>query len=84
MSAVVSDSIDDCLRIRLSASDTNVLTTDVLRALSMSLEEAERNARGVMICGGDKFFSNGVDLEWALKQSSAEIRTMFLELGGVS
>ena len=34
-----------------------------------------------MLCGGEKFFSNGVDLEWALSQSSTEIRTMFLALG---
>jgi enoyl-CoA hydratase/carnithine racemase len=58
-----------------------MLTTDVIRALSAALEDAERAAQGVMLCGGEKFFSNGVDLEWALSQSSTEIRTMFLALG---
>ena len=81
MSEVVSDRIDDCVRIRLSCGDANALTTQVIRDLSARLEDAERSARGVMLCGGDKFFSNGVDLEWALAQSSAEMRVMFLELG---
>ena len=75
------ESVDDCVRLRLSSGDTNVLTTDVLSALLSALEDAERNARGVLLCGGEKFFSNGVDLEWALTQSSADIRTMFMELG---
>ncbi len=78
---VDSERIDDCVRIRLSSGDTNVLTTDVIRDLSAALEDAEHSAQGVMLCGGEKFFSNGVDLEWALSQSSAEMRTMFLELG---
>ena len=81
MNTVNSESMDDCVRIRLSSGDTNVLTTDVLRSLSAALEDAERSACGVMLCGGEKFFSNGVDLEWALSQSNAEMRTMFLELG---
>ena len=81
MTKVVSDRMDDCVRIRLSTGVTNALTTDVLMALSAALQDAERDVRGVLLCGGDKFFSNGVDLEWALSQSSADIRTMFLELG---
>jgi enoyl-CoA hydratase/carnithine racemase len=78
---VLSEPIDDCVRIRLSCGDANALTTDVIQAIASALDGAERTARGVMLCGGDKFFSNGVDLEWALSQSSARMRVMFLELG---
>lgn len=81
MNKILSDRRDDCVQIRLASSDTNVLTTDMLCALSAALAEAERGARGVLLCGGEKFFSNGVDLEWALTQSSAEMRALFLELG---
>ncbi len=81
MSTVKIERVDDCVKLRLSSGDTNMLTTDVLTALLSSLEDAERNAKGVLLCGGEKFFSNGVDLEWALTQSSADIRTMFMELG---
>lgn len=81
MAGVISEAADGCTRVRLSSGETNVLTTEVLRALASALDDAERTARGVMLCGGDKFFSNGVDLEWALSQSAAEMRLMFLELG---
>jgi enoyl-CoA hydratase/carnithine racemase len=81
VSEVESERVDDCVRIRLSSGDTNMLTTDVISALSAALEDAERTAQEVMLCGGEKFFSTGVDLQWALSQSSVEMRTMFLELG---
>jgi enoyl-CoA hydratase/carnithine racemase len=78
---VISELADGCALIRLSCGDANALTTDVLRSVSKAIDDAEKTARGIMLCGGDKFFSNGVDLEWALSQSRAEIRMMFLELG---
>ena len=81
MNSVVSERFDDCVLIRLSNGVTNVLTTEVVRALSAALADAELNARGVLLCGGDKFFSNGVDLQWALAQSTAGMRAMLLELG---
>ncbi|MCY4503880.1 MAG: enoyl-CoA hydratase/isomerase family protein [Alphaproteobacteria bacterium] len=34
-----------------------------------------------MLAGGGRFFSNGVDLDWALGEPRASIREMFLELG---
>ena len=72
---------DGCVRIRLACGDANALTTAVIRDLSSSIEEAGRTGRGAMLCGGDKFFSNGVDLDWALAEPRAGIREMFLELG---
>ena len=35
-----------------------------------------------MLCGGDKFFSNGVDIDWVLARSTSGMRTLILELGG--
>ncbi len=81
MANVISEQVDGRVRIRLSRGDANALTTDVIQAVASALDDAERGARGVMLCGGDKFFSNGVDLEWALARSGAEMRVMFLELG---
>ena len=72
---------DACARVRLTSGDANTLTTEVMRELSSAVEEAGRSARGALLCGGDRFFSNGVDLDWALGQSRAGIREMFLELG---
>ncbi len=81
MKPVISEMSDDCALIRLSCGDANALTTDVMRSIADAIDDAGQTARGIMLCGGDKFFSNGVDLEWALSLSRAEIRAMFLELG---
>ena len=72
---------DGCVRLRLVSGGANTLTTAVMRELSSAIEAAGGSARGTMLCGGDKFFSNGVDLDWALGQPRAGIREMFLELG---
>ena len=82
MSNVVSENVDNCVRIRLSNGATNNLTTGVLREVALALDEAEHSARGIMLCGGDKFFSNGVDFDWALAQPTYGMRALFLELGG--
>jgi len=63
MSNVVSENVDNCVRIRLSNEATNNLTTEVLREVALVLDEEEHSARGIMLCGGDKFFSNGVDFD---------------------
>ena len=80
MANIVSENEDDCLRIRLACGTTNALTTAVIQDLAHALAEANRDARGAMLCGGEKFFSNGLDLDWALAQSRAEIKEMFHEL----
>ena len=81
MSDITCDRRDDCVQVRLAAGDANALTTAVIREASSAIEEAGRTARGTMLCGGDKFFSNGVDLDWALGQPREAMREMFLELG---
>ena len=81
MNGVTVESLDECVRIRLNINATNTLTTAVLQTLRGELEKAQNDAQGIMLCGGDKFFSNGVDLPWALQQSPAGMREMFLELG---
>ena len=58
MNPVVCERIGDCIQIRLASGPTNVLTADVVRALSNALSEAERDARGVLLCGGEKKRSN--------------------------
>jgi enoyl-CoA hydratase/carnithine racemase len=73
--------LDECVCLRLAGDDTNVLTTESITSLSNAFVEHSDSARGILLCGGEKFFSNGVDLNWALQQSGEEIRRMFLALG---
>ncbi len=83
MSNIVSEHADDCLRIRLSRGTANALTTAVIQDLAQAVADANRGARGAMLCGGEKFFCNGLDLDWALACSRAEIKEMFHELAGL-
>ena len=83
MANILCEHEDDCLRIRLSSGTTNALTTVVIQDLAHAVEDANRDARGAMLCGGDKFFCNGLDLDWALACSRAEISEMFHELAGL-
>ena len=71
---------DGCTRIRIAAGTANALTTAVIRDLARAMDEADRASRGVMLCGGEKFFCNGLDLDWALAESRAGIREMFVAL----
>ena len=83
MASILCERQDDCLRIRLKNGTANALTTAVIQDLAHAVEDADREARGAMLCGGQKFFCNGVDLEWALACSRAEIKEMFETLAGL-
>ena len=83
MANILCEHADDCLRIRLSSGTANALTTAVIRDLAHAVEDANREARGALLCGGEKFFCNGLDLDWALACSRAEITEMFHALAGL-
>ena len=72
---------DGCVCIRLARGEANALTTPLIRELADAVEEAGEGACGVLLAGGGRFFSNGVDLDWALGEPRESIREMFLELG---
>ena len=80
-SYITTEQADGSLIIRLINGVTNLLTTDVLREISAVVDDANAAGQGVLLCGGDKFFSNGVNIGWGLGQSTETMRTMFLELG---
>lgn len=80
---IATDERDGIARLRLTNGIANTLTTDVLQALSAAVADVVAKGQPLLLCGGDRFFSNGVDIGWALGQDQAGIRTMFLELGNV-
>ena len=83
MTNILCEHADDCLRIRLHNGTANALTTAVIQELAQAVADANRDARGAMLCGGEKFFCNGLDLDWALACSRAEIKEMFETLAGL-
>ena len=72
---------DGYVRIRFSNGVTNTFTTEILQSFCDAVERAKTGRRGILLYGGEKFFSNGVDVEWALTQSRSEVHDLFMTLG---
>jgi enoyl-CoA hydratase/carnithine racemase len=81
MKGVQYDLVDGYARLRLDNGVTNTFTTEILENLTKAIGRAEQEARGILLCGGEKFFSNGVDLEWGLTQTRKEMGVLFMVLG---
>jgi len=81
MPYTVVQTIEGCGKVRLANSDANLLTIDVVRELASAIRALSQSARAIMLCGGDRFFCNGLDVKWALSQSPDQMREMFLTLG---
>jgi enoyl-CoA hydratase/carnithine racemase len=47
---------------------------EVARALSTAVADASASARALVVGGGPKFFSNGLDLVWALALDRTALR----------
>lgn len=81
MGTVRVEEAGGCTRLRLSNTEANLLTLDVVHDLSRALEKAVGVGGGIVLCGGERFFCNGLDLAWALSRRPAEMREMFVTLG---
>lgn len=81
MPYVMTQLLDGCSNIRISNTDANLLTIDVIRELAEAIDASSRSTKAIMLCGGDRFFSNGLDVNWALTRSPDQMREMFLTLG---
>jgi enoyl-CoA hydratase len=81
MGAVKIEDAGGCTWLRLSTGASNALTIDVVGELASALDRAVGLGKGVVLCGSERFFCNGLDLAWALSRSPDEMRGMFLALG---
>lgn len=66
--------------LRLENTTANVLNRDVVSQLAHAVSEATRTSKAAVLLGGDKFFCNGLDLQWAVTQDRSAMRQMFLAL----
>ena len=56
MGTVRYETVAGNAHIRLSNGITNTLTTNVLEELSEAIDRSESESRGILLCGGEKFF----------------------------
>lgn len=80
MALRITDLDPDVAGIRLDNTTANVLDPHVVAALASALESASASHRAVVLSGGDRFFCNGLDLQWAIAQDRPTMRQMFLSL----
>lgn len=66
--------------IRLNNGVTNSLTTKLVTELATALEFAKSRFKGLVLAGGEKFFSMGFDLPSLLKGSEEEMTGFYLDI----
>ena len=67
MQTVTKEFHDHLAILRLNSGLTNPINSKLVDELSQSLHEIKGTARGMVLCGGDQFFSVGFDLPELLK-----------------
>lgn len=67
MKLVTCESHEHAILLRLNNGPTNALNGDLITQLSQALGEVEQQHKGLVLAGGDKFFSIGLDLPEVLK-----------------
>ena len=70
----------DVIGLRLDNTAANILNPSIVAELAAGLEEASRASKAAVLLGGDKFFCNGLDLQWAIAQDRPTMKQMFLSL----
>ena len=67
MQTVLKEFQDHIAIIRLNSGRTNPISSTMVEELSQALHEIKGTARGMVLCGGDQFFSAGFNLPELLK-----------------
>lgn len=67
LSLVNLESRDDFAIVRLSSGVTNALSFDLVNELSETMTGIKRDFKGMVLAGGEKFFSIGIDIPTLLK-----------------
>jgi enoyl-CoA hydratase/carnithine racemase len=67
METVIKEFQDHIAVLRINSGPTNPISSKFLDELSQTLHEIKGTARGMVLCGGDQFFSAGFNLPELLK-----------------
>jgi len=73
MQKVLSEIKKDIAVLALNNGTSNSIDADLVRDMSAALDEIRNEARGMVLCGGAKFFSIGLDLPSLIKFDRVEM-----------
>ena len=83
MNTITIEQVDKMAVITLSGSVTNPVSRDLVRELSEALDDVKQHARGLVLTGGEKFFSIGLNLPELLTLNRAEMSDFWPRFIGV-
>ena len=91
MSKVIIENYENIAVLTLNNGKTNAISRELAEDISRALDEIRNDARGLVICGGDAFFSIGLDLlglldlnRWDMADFWYKINRFMLDLHTVS
>ena len=70
---------DNISVLRLNNGVTNAISPQMVKELSAALETIQRDSKGLVLCGGEKFFSIGLDLPALIALDQAAMATFWEE-----
>ncbi|MBN1833691.1 MAG: enoyl-CoA hydratase/isomerase family protein [Deltaproteobacteria bacterium] len=73
MATIFTEIQKDMAVLTLNNGTTNSISPDLVRDLSETLDEIRNEVKGIVLCGGAKFFSIGLDLPLLIKCDRAEM-----------
>jgi enoyl-CoA hydratase/carnithine racemase len=79
MALIIMDRQDKIATLRLSNGVTNPISPDLVDDLSQALSIVRAEFKGLMLVGGDKFFSIGLDLPRVLSLDRAGMSSFFYQ-----
>ena len=75
---MITEYRDKIAILRLNNGVTNPISPNLVDELSASLDAIKSQAHGMILCGGKKFFSIGLDLPELLKLERSAIATLHI------
>ncbi len=84
MAMVLVEQQDNLAIFTLNNGVINAIGPDLVQDLSKTLHEIKGEARGMVLCGGEKFFSIGFDLPALIKMSRPEMSEFFYQFNQVA
>jgi enoyl-CoA hydratase/carnithine racemase len=84
MENIIVEEHGDIAVLRLSNGVTNAINGAIVHNLSEALDEIENSFRGLVLAGGEKFFSIGFDLPTILLFTPSEMAEFFADFNALS
>ncbi len=84
MAKIVTELQGDIAILTLTNGVTNAINLELVEELSKDIQESRKEARGLLLCGGEKFFSIGFDLPALITMNRAELSDFFYKFNDLA